>query len=171
MNPHDLGHLTTVHRPYVTMPTIADLDELSTLVQNSPPDEELYVRWSRGPSVDLSGSNEDGQTSRDSLTGVPLPGLSANPLAVEQWWGDRSVRLWVARRLYDYRHLRDLRGPGVRPWVLIGDLCGRGPDNEPLVSCRRPVAWISDDALRESQEAVEAQGSTQWGPLDRRSNT
>jgi hypothetical protein len=86
----------------------------------------------------------------------------------EAWWRDRPMRLWVARRLYDYRHLAELRGTGTRPWVLVGDLCGRGPDNEPLVRCRRPVAWISDTALREALAAVEEQGSDEWGPLDRR---
>jgi hypothetical protein len=145
------------------MPTLDDLDAVARLVDESPAHDELFVRWSRGPAVDLVS-----QDSRDSLTGVPLPGLSANALGVEPWWGDRPLRLWVARRLYDYQHLRDLRGPDVRPWVLVGEQCGRGPDNEPLVRCRRPVAWVSDDALRESRDAVEAQGSREWGPLDRR---
>jgi hypothetical protein len=151
-----------------TMATVRDLDELVDLVGRLPQTGEVYVRWSRGPAVDLRHDGT-GATSRDSLTGVPLPGLSANPLAVEPWWGDRPLKLWVARRLYDYQHLRNLRGPGVRPWVLIGDACGRGPDNEPLVRCRRPVAWIADLALRESQQLVEKQGSQEWGPLDRSS--
>jgi hypothetical protein len=146
------------------LPTVADLDELTELVTTSADKDQLYVRWSTGPAVDL---RLDG-TSRDSLTGVPLPGLSANPLAVEGWWGDRSPQLWVARRLYDYRHLRYLRGRQVRPWVLLGDLCGRGPDNEPLVKVRRPIAWIADAALVEAERMVEAQGSAEWGPLDRR---
>lgn len=149
------------------MPTFDDLDELASLLEDPKPDEELYVRWSRGPDVDLADDRQPEQTSRDALTGVPLPGLSANPLGVEPWWGDRSVRLWVARRLYDYRHLRDLRGPGVRPWVFVGEQCGRGPDNEPLVVCHRPVGWVSDEALRESEKAVEEQGSDEWGPLHR----
>ena len=58
------------------------------------------------PAVDL---RQDG-ISRGSLTGVPLPGLSANPLAVEQCWGDRPARPGIARRRYDYRHLRCRRG-------------------------------------------------------------
>jgi hypothetical protein len=91
---------------YENLPTIADLDGLTELVTTSSEEDQLFVRWSAGPAVDL---RRDG-SSRDSLTGVPLPGLSANPLAVERWWGDRSLRLWVARRLYDYRHLRYLRG-------------------------------------------------------------
>jgi len=38
-------------------------------------------------------------TVRRTLTGAGLPGLSANPVAVEDWWGDRSRRLWAARRM------------------------------------------------------------------------
>jgi hypothetical protein len=147
------------------MGTIADLAELAGLVERAQR-EELYVRWSRGPGADLAGGREEGG-SRDGLTGVRLPGLSANALRVEPWWGDRPVRLWVARRLYDYRHLANLRGPGVRPWVLAGEQCGRGPDNEPLVICRRPIAWVSDRALRECEEAVAEFRSDEWGPLNR----
>jgi hypothetical protein len=87
---------------------------------------------------------------------------------VEPWWGDRPVRLWVARRLYDYIHMRHRRGPGTRPWVLEGEEVGRGPDNEPLVRCCRPVSWIHerviDDAVRLVESEAEAGG---WGPLDR----
>jgi hypothetical protein len=50
----------------------------------------------------------------------------------------------------------------------VGDQCGRGPDNEPLVRVRRPVAWIADAALVEAEHLVEAQNSAEWGPLDRR---
>lgn len=151
---------------YDRLPTLADLNELAELVTTSAESDHLYVRWSAGPSVDLRPN----ETSRDSLTGMPLPGLSANPLAVERWWGARSPRLWVARRLYDYRHLRGRRGSQVRPWVLLGDLRGRGPDNEPLVKVRRPVAWIADAVLVEAERIVEAEGSAEWGPLDRRAS-
>ena len=37
----------------------------------------MFVRWSRGPAADVAGK------SLDDLTGEPLPGLLANPLAVE----------------------------------------------------------------------------------------
>jgi hypothetical protein len=107
---------------------------------------------------------DSGGSSTDTLTGIALPGLSANPLTVERWWGGRSRRLWAARRLYDYRHLHR---PGVRPWVLLGEACGRGPDNEPLVRCREPLAWVSDVALAEAQALVEQQPASAWGPLDR----
>ena len=144
------------------IPVVRDLAGLVDLVEAEP--RELYVRWSRGPDTD-----GDGMSSRDGLTGVPLPGLSANPLRVEPWWGDRSLRLWLARRLYDYRHLRDLRGPGVRPWVLTATECGRGPDNEPLVMDVTALAWIDDAVLEECEKEVAAQHSAEWGPLDRRS--
>ena len=145
------------------LPTLPDLDAVVDLLEANPHD--LYVRWSRGPEVDLCAG-----ASRDSLTGIELPGLSANALAVEPWWEGRSLRLWVARRLYDYRHLRTLRGEGTRPWVLRGEVRGRGPDNEPLVRCLGTVAWISDRALAESERLVDAEGSLEWGPLDRRSS-
>ncbi|WP_086662924.1 DUF6098 family protein [Lentzea kentuckyensis] len=126
--------------------------------------DDVYVRWSKGPAADAAA------TSRDSLTGVELPGLSASPLRIEPWWGDRSRELWVARRLFDYRHLRDLRGPDVRAWVLRGAEVGRGPDNEPLVRCLEPLAWVADEALRECTDLVDAQHSDEWGPLDRSSS-
>ncbi len=56
------------------MRTITSLDELAGLVERSA--QPLYLRWSSGPDDDLS---EDA-CSEDSLTGVTLPGLSANPL-------------------------------------------------------------------------------------------
>src|SRR5215210_3618229 len=93
------------------MPTLHSLDELGEVVGDG---ENLYVRWSRGPRDD-----EDA-TSCDELTGVDLPGLSANPLQVEPWWEHRPQRTWLARRLYDYRHLARQRGAGVKPWVLEG---------------------------------------------------
>ncbi|ONI81325.1 hypothetical protein ALI144C_20555 [Actinosynnema sp. ALI-1.44] len=142
--------------------TIASLDELVALVRAEDSDS-LYIRWSAGPDVDL----RQGQSSRDGLTGVALPGLSASPLRVEPWW-DRSLRLWLARRLYDYRHLPDLRGPAVRPWVLRGVEVARGPDNEPLVRCERPVAWVTENVLGQAEQLIQEQDSPEWGPMDRR---
>jgi hypothetical protein len=139
------------------LPTLHSLDELVELAGGR---DDLFVRWSAGPDADQD------TTSCDELTGVELPGLSANPLAVEEWWGDRSLRLWVARRLYDYRHLRELRGPQVRPWILEGEEVGRGPDNEPLVTFRRAVAWLHPDVVVESTRLVDEQ-SGPWGPLRR----
>jgi hypothetical protein len=72
----------------------------------------------------------------------------------------------VARRLYDYRHLRRRRGPDVRPWVLRGVEVARGPDNEPLVRCLEPVAWLAEEVVGEAERLVDEQPSD-WGPLDR----
>ena len=121
----------------------------------------LYVRWSRGPEADLSATS-----STDDLTGVSMPGLSANPLDVEAWWGDRSLTLWVARRLHDYAHLPHEKGPGVRPWVLTGRETGRGPDNEPLVTDVRPLCWVDPRVVEEARAEVERQ-EAEWGPLRR----
>ena len=137
------------------LPTIHDLDRLVDLVVAEP---NLYIRWSRGPDIDLT------TTSKDDLTGDELPGLCANPLRIESWWGPRPDRVWVARRLYDYRHLAS--GPEVSPWVLEGEEVSRGPDDEPIVRCVRPVARISPSVVEEAESTVRAY-SDHWGPLDR----
>jgi Family of unknown function (DUF6098) len=144
-----------------SMPTLTTLAELTELARRRP---RLFVRWSRGPEADAHG------TSSDDLTGTRLPGLSASPLAVEPWWGDRPLRLWLARRLKDYSHLRHDKGPGVRPWVLEGEERGRGPDNEPLVRCDSPVAWIAEEILEEAEQVVDEQNA-EWGPLRRDGGT
>jgi Family of unknown function (DUF6098) len=119
------------------------------------------LRWSPDIHRDIRTG-----TSRDELTGVQLPGLSVNSLAVEPWWQDRSIRTWIARRLYDYRHLRQLRGPGTRPWVIAGDVCGRGPDNEPLLRTAELVAELSSEAIDEATRLVD-QLPAEWGSLRR----
>ncbi|MEU0074996.1 DUF6098 family protein [Streptomyces sp. NPDC006332] len=140
------------------MPVVRTLAELTDLVERH---HRTYVRWSRGPETDLAGLS-----STDDLTGVSMPGLSANPLDVEEWWEDRPVELWVARRLYDYSHLVHEKGPGVRPWVLTGRETGRGPDNEPLVVDVGPMCWIDHRVIDEARAAVDRQPSD-WGPLRR----
>jgi hypothetical protein len=109
------------------LPTVHDLDGLVDLVRDG---HDLYVHWSEGPA---------------------LRQLSAISLRIEPWWGSRSPRLWLARRLFDYRHLH---GAGGRPWVLVGREVGRGVDNEPVVAVQRPVAWIDDAVLGECEEVV-----------------
>jgi len=150
--------LPTQQLPTQQLPTLRTLDELAELVEDR---RDLYVRWSRGPDVDTE------TTSKDELTGVRMPGLSANPLSVEEWWEGRSRPHWVARRLYDYRHLREVRGDGVRPWVLEGQEVARGPDNEPLVICERPVAWLDENVVAEAIRLVD-DADEDWGSLRRR---
>ncbi|MGW2709670.1 DUF6098 family protein [Streptomyces sp. NPDC001356] len=140
------------------LPVMSTLAEAARLVERH---QGLYVRWSKGPGTDL-----DAASSIDELTGVPMPGLSANPLDVEKWWEDRSVELWVARRLYDYAHLPHDKGPGVRPWVLRGREMGRGPDNEPLVADVEPLCWIADEVIDVARDAV-ARLEREWGTLRR----
>ncbi|MEV6809255.1 DUF6098 family protein [Streptomyces sp. NPDC017248] len=142
------------------LPVVSTLTEAARLAERH---QGLYVRWSRGPGADLHTSS-----STDELTGVALPGLSANPLDVAEWWGDRSVELWVARRLYDYAHLPHEKGPGVRPWVLRGRETGRGPDNEPLVADVEPLCWIAEDVIEAAREQVTRQ-ERDWGTLRRKS--
>ncbi|MFH9089626.1 DUF6098 family protein [Streptomyces sp. NPDC017673] len=140
------------------LPVMSTLAEAARLVQRH---QGLYVRWSKGPGTDL-----DDVSSTDELTGVPMPGLSANPLDVENWWEDRSVELWVARRLYDYAHLPHDKGPGVRAWVLRGRETGRGPDNEPLVADVEPLCWIADEVIDAARDEVARQ-EREWGTLRR----
>ncbi|MFF8602456.1 DUF6098 family protein [Streptomyces sp. NPDC015232] len=147
-------------RPATPRPlrTFTTLDALTRAVGDR---EDLYVRWSLGPEHDLRE-----ESSQDELTGVALPGLSASPLGREAWWGDRSARLWVARRLYDYCHLPRVRDPRTRPWLLRGTEVARGPDNEPLVTGVEPLGWIARAVIAEARDVVEEQ-SGRWGPLDR----
>ncbi|MEU8034408.1 DUF6098 family protein [Streptomyces sp. NPDC049099] len=140
------------------LPVLSTLGEVARLVDTH---QGLYVRWSRGPGPDLTDAS-----STDDLTGVPMPGLSASPLDVEDWWEDRSVELWVARRLYDYAHLPHDKGPGVRPWVLRGSETGRGPDNEPLVTDVEPLCWIADEVIDAARTEVTRQ-EREWGTLRR----
>lgn len=139
------------------LPVVRSLDELAALSEGR---QDLYIRWSRGPDADASG------VSRDELTGVELPGLCANPLGVEAWWEDRPLRTWVARRIYDYRHLAERRGKGVRPWVLHGEELGRGPDNEPIVRNNGAVAWVAGEVVAEAEKELTS-AKEDWGPLDR----
>ncbi|MGJ5832506.1 DUF6098 family protein [Streptomyces ossamyceticus] len=144
--------------PRDELPVLRTLEELADLVRHT---SGLHVRWSHGPDADRALV-----TSRDGLTGVRLPGLSANPLDLEPWWEDRPVELWVARRLYDYSHLPREKGPGVRPWILRGRVEGRGPDNEPLLGDIDPIGWIDEALIKEAEETVDRQEGA-WGPLQR----
>jgi hypothetical protein len=140
-----------------SLPTIRSLAELADLVCDR---RDLYLRWSEGPEVDWA------QTSRDALTGVALPGLSVSTLALEPWWEGRSTRVWAARRLFDYEHIRRRRRGEQRPWVLMGRECGRGPDNEPLVVDVQPVCWVDARVIQEARDVIDNLDQD-WGPLDR----
>ncbi|WP_020661196.1 DUF6098 family protein [Amycolatopsis benzoatilytica] len=149
--------------PDSSLPVLGCLDGLVSAFRRAG-EQDLYVRWSRGPGVDL----RSGEQSRDGLTGIALPGLSANSLARQPWWRDRPLRLWLARRLHDYEHLRERGGPGVRAWLLRGREIARGPDNEPLVVDAQPLAWIADEVMLEARRLVRRE-TADWGSMDRSS--
>ncbi|MEU0057592.1 DUF6098 family protein [Streptomyces sp. NPDC006334] len=145
-------------RTNAELPTVSSLDELARLVTRR---RGLYVRWSRGPEHDLPHAS-----SKDDLTGLRLPGLSASSLDIEDWWAKRPARIWVARRLYDYCHLPRVKDSRTRPWVLHGSEAARGPDNEPLVTDVEPLGWIADSAIAEACRIITEQPG-HWGTLDR----
>ena len=123
--------------------------------------EDDYVRWSRGPESDLPKTS-----STDDLTGIKLPGLSATPLDIEDWWGEQPVEVWVARRLYDYCHLPHVKDPRTRPWVLLGSETARRPDNEFLVTEIEPLGWIAGHVITDACRIITEQPGP-WGTLDR----
>lgn len=143
------------------MRTVTSLAELDELVRDWHDDRELYVRWTRDVGRDV-----EAEVSRDELTGIELPGLSVNCLHVERWWDGRPTTTWLARRLYDYRHLSEKRGPGTLPWVVAGKETGRGPDNEPLIADCQVVAEIDLSVIDEAMREVDRLGDD-WGSLDR----
>jgi len=142
------------------MQVVRSLAELAAVLEQHA-DRELYVRWSQDIELD-----ERTGTSRDELTGIELPGLSVNSLHVEPWWDGRPLTAWLARRLYDYRHLEHKRGPDTRPWVVSGVECGRGPDNEPLIGDFTPVVEVGMEVIEQAQREVDQLGDD-WGTLDR----
>ncbi|MFC8597415.1 MULTISPECIES: DUF6098 family protein [unclassified Isoptericola] len=105
----------------------------------------LYVRFSAGPVADAAAE------SRDHESGCVLPGLSVNPLDPEPWW-DRPAEHWVARQLCQYAHLMT---PDRFPWVLTGELAGRGPDCEPLLGAFAPVASMDPAVVDEAAAVYE----------------
>jgi hypothetical protein len=107
----------------------------------------LFVRYSRGPETDRTSS------STDYESGLVLPGLSVAVLTPEPWW-TRPVADWVARRLCSYEHLAGESGERY-PWVLRGEVVGRGPDHEPLVAAYEPVSRIEASAVVEARAHYE----------------
>ena len=118
------------------------LTSLSELCDTVAPD--AFVRFSKGPTDDV----ETGSTDYES--GLDLPGLSVNPLQPEDWW-DRPLQEWLARQICNYVHIAEESDDERKAWVLTGRVVARGPDNEPLVTDYRPVAWLSDGLIKEAK--------------------
>jgi hypothetical protein len=136
------------------MPTLDRLDELTLLINHG---EAVYLRYSPGPDADAA------HPSKDHESGLLMSGVSANPLWPPRWW-TRPTEDWVARAVCQY--LREL-GEGARPWVLTGKVNDFGPDNEPLLTEVRPIAWLSDELLdaarRHYREQLDAGQATHPG--------
>lgn len=143
------------------MRRVTSLDELADLMTEWAGRRELYVRWTDDIDRDVRA-----EVSRDELTGIELPGLSVNSLHVEPWWDGRSLTAWVARRLYDYRHLHETRGPGTRPFVVAGVETARGPDNEPLIAECTALAEVDMSVIDAATEEVDRLGDD-WGTMRR----
>jgi hypothetical protein len=131
------GDLPGLFAGLAPMPRLETLSEVADLVQVLTP---VYVRYSAGPDADRAA------VSRDHESGCLMPGLSVNPMTPEAWW-TRPVEHWVARQLNQYAHLM------VRdrfPWLLTGEISGRGPDCEPLLVSITPVASIAPIVVDEA---------------------
>jgi hypothetical protein len=131
---------------------IDDLMEVERIVRSV---EYLYVRYSKGYEYD-SGSG-----STDVESGLPLPGLSVNPLTPETWW-TRPLRDWLARQICQYRHLGERQDRHA--WILTGTCVGRGPDCEPLLTHVQPLGRLSDRLLEEAERVYEEEFNARQGP-------
>lgn len=137
---------------------LAELEVLGDLEALVHERRGLCVRYSEGPVADL------GRGSIDTESGLELPGLSVNPLDVEEWW-TRPLGDWLARQLCDYRHL-GRENPDRYAWVLRGRFVGRGPDCEPLIAEAVPVARLSERLLEEAEERYHRNFDAGRGPED-----
>lgn len=133
----------------MSFPTLSRLDELVDLITCMP---GLFVRYSSDPDGDRR------RPSVDRESGLELPGLPVQQLYPEPWW-TRSLHDWVARQLWRSLHLSE-RGLSHQGWVLLGQVVGRGPDAEPLVTDVEPVARLGDELLAEALDWYQTRFST-----------
>ncbi|HEY0449994.1 DUF6098 family protein [Actinophytocola sp.] len=131
------------------MPTLERLEELVFLITHA---QSIYLRCSPSPAADAA------RPSIDYESGLPMSGLSANPLKQPGWW-TLPPEDWVARRLCQC--LRDVAAD-ARPWVLIGKVVDHGPANEPLLADVRPIAWLSESMVRQAREHYRGRLHERW---------
>lgn len=136
------------------MREIDSLEELAAIVHRG----RFFVRYSEGPDSDA------GAGSIDTESGIPLPGLSVNPLTPESWW-TRPLEDWLARQVCQYRELSE-KNPDRFAWVLTGREVGRGPDCEPLLVEVSPLARLSRTLLDEAEQVYRSRFHAGRGPED-----
>jgi hypothetical protein len=146
MSPTSRGYSRDVDEPSRAGATPATeltvLESLDEVVETVRRHGTVFVRYSTDPEEDLKR-----RSSRDYEADVDLPGLSVTVVSPEPWWPRPTVD-WVARRLCKYAELGEAEGRF--PWLLTGRVVGNGPDHEPLVDEVRPIARISESAVREA---------------------
>jgi hypothetical protein len=139
---------------------VTSVEELVELVERSP--AALYVRFS---------ARLDDDRSVDHQSGLPLPGLSVNPLHPPSWWQGPPLGEWVTRQVRAYHHLRK-DDDDRRCWIVTGTIVDRGPDNEPLLADVQAIGVLSDalvDACGRAgsssprqEDAPDEDGSPPW---------
>lgn len=137
------------------LPILASLGELAELVRSR---ERSYLRYSEGPEHDAS------EQSRDTESGLDLPGLSVNPLHPETWW-TRPLEDWLARQVCQYSALAE-KNPDRLAWVLDGRFVASGPDCEPLLADVEPLAELDPAVLDEAAARYEERFDAGRGPED-----
>lgn len=111
--------------------TIKTIKALKALINNYP--SQLYVRWSRGPSLD----RKQGQ-SRDYLSGGTHNGLSAVPVD-RDWTTDDK---WLARRVTEYRFLK-MKDNLIGCHIYSASQVGTDSDGYALIADIKPIANLS----------------------------
>ncbi|WP_127128608.1 DUF6098 family protein [Georgenia sp. SYP-B2076] len=127
------------------LPVLTSLDQVADLMEHT---DALFLRISAGPDEDRRSGGWDGES------GYLLPGLPAWMLRPEAWWAG-GLRLWLARQVVRHGFLLS-GGKGNQPWLLTGEVVGRGPDGDPLVARWRPVALLARGVLPEAEAAYAA---------------
>lgn len=120
------------------MKTITTIEEVLELI--AAHGEQLFVRWGNPDQDDLISGR-----SFNAVTGRREAGVS-----VSRWWSEEEADLykWIG----EYQFLR-INGP-CRPYLLTGEVIGKGGDGEPVISNGALVAVI-DDVLVKSLDEIE----------------
>jgi hypothetical protein len=141
-------------------PDLTEVGSLSALVELVlSADAPLYVRFS--PAVGQDETDE----SVDHESGLPLPGLSVNPLQPPAWWRARAPEEWIARQVRAYQHLKE-RDDDRRCWIVAGTITDRGPDNEPLLADVQVVGVLADAAVQECEQRQPTSARDEDTPND-----